>query len=186
MQTYKGGTEKKETETTRKENWREKPKVTGITETKEQSELTELVDIEENQHHPKLKIKLKQPTLKELYTKKTQTKPDEKPKHPDNIPETTAMQEHLKMVGPGDSARVEKMKMTDYFERTEMKTVTDETKTTNNNKPSQPKTRNHPKPAQSTKRKKKLKNTRKPSPNYVDFGPNLQKNRNKTRQERKK
>ena len=40
MQTYNGETEKKETETTRKENWREKLEVTGITETKEQSEIT--------------------------------------------------------------------------------------------------------------------------------------------------
>ena len=51
--------------------------------------------------------------------------------------------------------------MTDYFTRTEMKTIPDEKKITTNNKPSPPRPRNHPKPAQSLKKKKNVEKQKK-------------------------
>ena len=102
-QLYDGKTEAKENETTRKENWREKPKVTGTTESTEQSETTEIGNNDENQQQPRLKIKLKQPTLKEIYAKKTQKDPNEELKCTNNITETTAKQEHPKLESPHDS-----------------------------------------------------------------------------------
>ena len=164
-----------EPQLTRKENWREKTEITEITNIKEQPEITEKPEILNKQKTSKLKIKLKQPTLNDIYEKKNQNKPD--PNLPKASPETSgglgdATRVELKAPShnppppsPGTSQgkTMEKKKITEYFIRKENQHIPGEKKILSNinkipNHPSPSRPRTKPKPALSQKKRKNEKN----------------------------
>ena len=164
-----------EPQLTRKENWREKTEITEITNIKEQPEIAEKPEILNKQKTSKLKIKLKQPTLNDIYEKKNQNKPD--PNLPKASPETSgglgdATRVELKAPShnppppsPGTSQgkTIEKKKITEYFIRKENQHIPGEKKISSNiskipNQPSPSRPRTKPKPALSQKKRKNEKN----------------------------